>query len=239
MYTQKQTMKYLFTSLALLAVLAVNAQENLGITQNTSEALAAGSTALSSHGASSYFYNQAREVDGKVHLFEDWENSAVIHTNDNQRLMVRNINLNLKRNAFEAKISKDSLFSFNFNNIEKFVVNNKIYKNYYWDNDNKVYEVIFENGDFQLLKGFKVVYIEGSANPMLNRARDKYIRREFFYLRQNEEIKPFRLKKNKILRLLDSDQVNSDKVAMYAKDNKLSFKRPYDVQKILENFVIN
>ena len=67
-----------------LASTIINAQENLGITQNTTEALAAGSTALSSHGASSYFYNPARDVDGLTHLFEDWENSAIIHTSDKQ-----------------------------------------------------------------------------------------------------------------------------------------------------------
>jgi hypothetical protein len=221
-------MKKIFTLVTLIAtgfLFAQSADRDLAASGGSAQMIRAASSATGL-GVAFYHTNPSREVDGKTHLFEEWENTAVIHTNDNQKFKVRNINLNLQRNSFESKFAKDSLFSFSFNNIKKIVINNRIYTNYYWDDDNKVYEVIFDNGEFQLLKGFKLVYIEGSANPMLNRARDKYIRREFIFLRLNEEIKPFKLKKNKVLKLMDAYQSNSDKIEAYAKNNRLSFKKP-------------
>ena len=228
-------MKKIMVIAALLICSSIIGQTNEGFVQNNPTALAAaGNNNVRSQGQASLFINPAREIDGSIHLFDNWENTAIIHTNDAQRFMLRNINLNLKRNTFESKISKDSLFTFNFNNIEKFVINNKVYKNYYWDDDNKVYQVIYDGDDFQILKGYKLEFVEGSANPMLNRARDKYIQKEYYYLREEGRIKYFNLKKGRILKLLKGQEDKARKAEAYAKNNRLSFKRELDVQKILE-----
>ena len=85
---------------------------------------------------SSFFYNTRNVILGSVYLFDEWNNSAEIHTFADERFLVRNINLNINRNAFEAKLTdSDSLFSFNFNNIKHIVINDKIYKNYYYNDD--------------------------------------------------------------------------------------------------------
>ena len=81
---------------------------------------------------STFFYNTRNVILGSVYLFDEWNNNAEIHTLSNERFLVRNINLNINRNAFEAKLTdSDSIFSFNFNNIKQIVINDKIYKNYY------------------------------------------------------------------------------------------------------------
>ena len=79
----------------------------------------------------SFFYNQPNKVVlGSAYLFDEWNNNGEIQTLTGERFLVRNINLNISRNAFEAKINdNDSIFSFNFNNIDQIIINEKKYFN--------------------------------------------------------------------------------------------------------------
>lgn len=183
----------------------------------------------------SYFYkNPNRVIDGSVYLFNEWNNNGVIYTTSNERFAIYNINLNIKRNTFESMVGRDSLFAFNFNNIEKFVINNRVFKNYYWNNDNKVYEVILQKKDFDLLKGFNVKFVEGSSNPMLNRKNDKYIRDEKYYVKKDGKIVFFVLKKSSILKLLNLNDQKKEEVLNYVKANNLSFKNEDHLKQIFD-----
>lgn len=186
------------------------------------------------NGFATTFVNPKRPVIGTNYLFDDWKNKCIIVTNDNNKYVIRNVNLNIKRNTFEAKIDGDSLFIFNFNNIKRFEINEKSYKNYYWDDDNRVYQVIFESPDFTIIKGFKITEVVGSANPMLNRSRDKLIRKEFIFLKTDDGIVPFRLAKSKILKLFVDDEGKRQKLQDYVRSNNLSYKKEEDVQQMLE-----
>lgn len=226
-------MKKVFAIITMIAV-AFSYGQNQNVTNNAGQAFTQVSAATANDfGAATIFVNPQREVKGSVYLFEDWENTGIIHTNDGQRFMLRNINLNLQRNTFESRISRDSLFTFNFNNIKKFVVNNKAYKNFYFDDDSRVYEVIYENSDVAILKGYILKFVEGSSNPMLNRSADKYLQKPYYYIRQNEEIKRFKLSKSRILKLVKDDN-KADQLVDYAKNNRLSFGKETDVQKLME-----
>jgi hypothetical protein len=186
------------------------------------------------NGGTMTFFNPPRQVDGSEYLFDDWKNYAVIYTEDNQTFALRNINLNIKQNAFVSKVEGDSLFTFSFNNIDKIQINGRTYKNYYWDDDNRVYEIIYEGDEWSIVKGFKIVEVTGSANPMVNRTRDRLVRKSFYYLKDDKGINSFRLKKSKILKLLNADETKVEEVENFAKQNDLSFKRENDVRKILE-----
>ena len=190
-----------------------------------------------SYGNSMMFYNPKRYIDGTVHLFESWNNTAVIHTISDDRFLVKRVNLNLKRNSFEAKMNdSDSIFSFTFNNIKKIVINNKIYKNFYYDDDNRVYEMLYDTDQYKFMKGFNVKLISGSANPMVNRPNDRYVRGEEFFIMINGSISDVKLKKKSIYRLLNIDKLSTSKLDMFIESNNLSLKKVDDIIKLLEYY---
>ena len=204
-----------------------NATEN-----NGAQMFGAVASSSRSYGSTSgMFINPAKKAQGSVHLFKDWNNLAMIHASDAQKFSLKNINLNIERNTFESKISEDSIFTFNFNNIDKFVINNRVFKNYYNNGENRVFEVIYDSGQLVLLKGYKIQFVKGSPNPMLNRSTDKTVQKEFYFIRQNSSIRSFRLKKSNILDLLSPDQAKA--AEKYVEDNRLSYKEDADVNRIL------
>ena len=191
----------------------------------------------SNFGNSMMFYNPKRQIDGKFHLFEDWSNTGVIHTLSDDKFLVKRINLNIKRNSFEAKMNEsDSIFSFTFNNIKKIVVNNKTYKNYYYDDDNRVYEMLYESDDYKFMKGFEVTLITGSVNPLVNRPNDKYVRGEDYFIMINGTISQVKLKKKSIFKTLKLDKLNSSNLDKFVDSNSLSLKKVEDVVKLLEYY---
>ena len=184
---------------------------------------------------SSFFYNTKNVILGSVYLFDEWNNSAEIHTLSNERFLVRNINLNINRNAFEAKLTdSDSIFSFNFNNIKQVVINDKIYKNYFYNDDNRVYEIVYETEKFSIMKGFSVKLVKGHYNPMVRMSNDKYAKFSSYFIKLNNSIKPFKLRKKSVINLLSADKNNISELETYVNAKKLSYKSEKDIIQILD-----
>ena len=224
-------MRIIFT-LIVLASNAVIAQTNLGTDFN-----ALGSNASSDFGTS-FFYNQPNKfIIGSAYLFEEWNNDAEIQTLTGERFLVKNINLNISRNAFEAKINdNDSIFSFTFNNIKQIIINGKSYKNYYYNEDNRVYELIYSGKNFTLLKGFDVKLVTGSGNPMVNRSNDKYVKKESYFIRSKSEktIENFKMNKRSLNRLFEKSAVDLNRILGFIDSGNLSYKDEKDVISMLE-----
>ncbi len=192
----------------------------------------------SSNFGTSFFYNPPNKVIlGSVYLFDEWNNDGEIQTLSGERFLVRNINLNISRNAFEAKINdNDSIFSFNFNNIKQIIINGKFYKNYFNNEDNRVYELFYSGNTFSILKGFSVKLITGSGNPMLNRSNDKYVKKESYFLRSSNKktIESFKMNRRSLNKLLENSIIDISKILAFIDSNGLSYKDEKDVIRMLE-----
>ena len=186
----------------------------------------------------SFFYNQPSKVIlGSAYLFDEWNNDGEIQTLTGERFLVRNINLNISRNAFEAKINdNDSIFSFTFNNIKQIIINGKSYKNYFYNEDNRVYELIYSGVDFTILKGFSVKLVTGSGNPMVNRSNDKYVKKESYFIRssQNKTIESFKLSKRSLNKLFENSSMDVSRILAFIDSNNLSYKDENNVIRMLE-----
>ena len=224
-------MRIIFTLLVLASNIII-AQTNLGTDFN-----ALGSNASSDFGTS-FFYNQPNKfIIGSAYLFDEWNNDGEIQTLTGERFLVRNINLNISRNAFEAKINdNDSIFSFTFNNIKQIIINGKSYKNYYYNEDNRVYELVYSGNNFTLLKGFNVKLVTGSGNPMVNRSNDKYVKKESYFIRSNSEktIENFKMNKRSLNRLFEKSDVDLNRILGFIDSGNLSYKDEKDVIRMLE-----
>ncbi|MFC4632886.1 hypothetical protein ACFO3O_03150 [Dokdonia ponticola] len=185
-------------------------------------------------GASSIVRNPPRPIDGTVYLFDSWNNKTLILTNSQEKPfeLNSNINFNTKLNAFESKIDSETIFTFDFTNIDKIIINNRVFKNIYSpvDGGYRIFEVIAASKDFEIYKNYSIDIKEGSPNPQLARANDKYIIKDSYYLKKGKSFKKLKLKKSDILKATGS---KSSLVEDYAKENKLNFKNERDVQKIV------
>ena len=205
-------------------------------------------TGESTNFGTSFFYNQPSKVIlGSAYLFDEWNNDGEIQTLTGERFLVRNINLNISRNAFEAKINdNDSIFSFNFNNIKQIIINGKYYKNYFNNEDNRVYELVYSGKTFSILKGFTVKLVTGSGNPMVNRSNDKYVKKESYFIRAQVEslddagsftnyiIENFKLSKRSLNKLFETSSLDISRILAFIDSSNLSYKDEKDVIRMLE-----
>ena len=212
---------------------------NLSLSQSNSQTdFRSALSGKSANFGSSFFYNQPNKVIlGSTYLFDEWNNDGEIQTVTGERFLVRNINLNLSRNAFEAKVNdNDSIFSFNFNNIKQIVINGKSYKNYYFNEENRVYEIIYSNEKFSFLKGFSVKLVTGSGNPMVNRSNDKYVKKESYFIRDAEDksIQKFKLNKRSFSKLFSNKDLDLERIERFSSSKRISFKDEEDVIQLLK-----
>jgi hypothetical protein len=222
-----------------LSVGILSAQNSNFVNNQGSATNAIASPFANDFGGASFFINPAKEAMGSIYLYDDWEKTGVLYTNSDQRFVVENMNLNIQQNAFQVKISRDSIFTYYFNNIVRIEINNSEFKNYYSEEGKRIYEVIYESNDFSILKGFHIEFVTGSANPMVNRPNDRYIRKKTYYIWKDKTINPYKLRKKKILRLIEDDKDRVAKLEKFMVDNGLSYRNSDDIKKGLEYSAIN
>ena len=220
----------------LLSILLIS---NIVLSQTNSQTdFRSALTGETTNFGTSFFYNQPNKVIlGSAYLFDEWNNDGEIQTLTGERFLVRNINLNISRNAFEAKINdNDSIFSFNFNNIKQIIINGKNYKNYFYNEDNRVYELVYTGKTFSILKGFTVKLVTGSGNPMVNRSNDKYVKKESYFIRSTDTkiIESFKMNKRSLTKLFENSLKDVGRILAFIDSGNLSYKDEKDVIRMLE-----
>lgn len=232
--------KSVFTAVLTLIVSIAFAQEsNQAVVNNASEVLTrAFNVNQSSFGSTAVFVNPPRQVEGSIYMFPDWDNTAIIQSKDKKRIAVSNVNFNLRRNRIVAKYSKDSIFVFDMMSLDKLIINGQSFKKIETETDSRIFEVIFELENIDLLKWHHLKIVEGSANPMVNRKVDKFKHTENYVLYKDNELIQFKLKKKGVLKLLAKDNDTKKKIIDYYKTNKLSFKKPEHFKKLLTSGIL-
>ena len=175
------------------------------------------------------------QVDGTPYLFENWDNASIITTKSGERLKIKDVNFDGRRNKIVAKISNDSIYTFNSLAIDHAIINDKKFVNIATPDESiiKIYELIAETADFKILKDYVVEISGGSSNPMRGTIYSRYVARENYLILTSESLEKFSLKKKKILKLLAAQQ---EKVKSYVEEKDLSYKDEKDVNKIINYY---
>jgi len=174
-------------------------------------------------------------VEAKVYLYPTYNNAAVISTTTNRRYSISNINLNIYSNNFDSEMSSDSLYVFDNKWLKSVVINNTTYKVYFdlVESDHKIYQVIYENENFSLLRLDKIISKEIRDPLNINPPKISYGKGINYYLKNGSDITQFSLKKKSILQLFKEKK---DMVMAYAKKYKLSYKKEKDLKKIFKYY---
>ena len=209
-------------------------QSTVNVNNNNLAALATFGPDGANIGSSSTYFNPPKQISGSYHLFDTFNNKGIFFTEGDRQLFIRNINYNLITGLFESEIDDQTVFTFNFDNIDKLVVNGQEFISVIQPATGKsfVYEVIYEGEDFSLLKQHFLQVKTGSDNPMAMRP-DKYVRKSDYLLKRKKKMTNFKLKKSNILALYGK---RAKELESFAKENKLSFKDDADLKRMLNNF---
>lgn len=172
-------------------------------------------------------------TDGSFLLFDNWDNQAVLILGE-EKLSVSNINYHVDEEKFISELDNDSTFVYDFKGINRIIVNSRPFISMYSssENKNKVYEVIAEGEKYSLVKNYYSKVTQGSANPMLARARNKIRLRSNNFVLINGILIPFDGSKSSLKRFLSPQQI--DRVNSFVKSNKLSYRQEEDLKRIFD-----
>ena len=177
------------------------------------------------------FYNKPKKIVGNIYVFENWNNKCTIAIGA-EAFKLKNINLNMKTNRFEAQVGKDSMFAFNTSNIDYIYISNRKFKSFYMPqiNKNRNFEIIYDGNDLKVLKGFEVGVKYNEPDPlMVKKNVDNYFTTHTYYIKKGEDVTEIKLKKKAILSLFND---KTDLVSKYVKENNLSYKSEKDLNKM-------
>ncbi len=222
--------------IALLVCPSIMSGQNEGVNPNNNVLI--GLTNLGGNraafGSSSIIRNSKNPTEGTVYIYEEWSNSGTV-SSEETKVRLDNLNFNAQRNAFQSKIGKDSLFTFNFRNLKDVVIKGRTFKSIFSPihQRNRVFEIITDNKDFSIYKNYRIEIKEGSPNPQVGSPNDKYQLRYDYYVKKGEDFDKFQLKKSKLLKVMGD---KASKVEAYIKSKKLKVKRPEDFSKIMSYY---
>ena len=187
-----------------------------------------------SGGFTGVFYNRVTPTEGTIYLFDNWEQSAIVHRVLDDKFLVKRVNFNLNKMSFDAKISEsEDVLSFSFDGIDKIEIDNKVFKNILHNKSNRIFQIFYSDDNVKFMKGFDIKLIKASKDPMVNRPNDKYVKSESYYLMNKGVITKIKLKKKAIYKTLELNKGEISNTDAFIKSTSISLKKEQDIIKLL------
>jgi hypothetical protein len=169
-------------------------------------------------------------INGHVYAFNTFSNKGVIMNNYGKQYNINNINVDLDRNVFLSKLSKDSVYV--YNNLKNVSINSNMYQII----DNKILKTIHLSENFKIYEFLSKKIKEKKINKvtgMVISDREWVLEKKYFYsVTDSNSLKEVKLNKRSFLKLFNKSIRN--RLKNYAKVNNLSFRDVNDIANILK-----
>lgn len=234
-------MRSLLLLLLLLSFVSVNAQESISgtITANISAGYSGGVWTKSDGNSS--------KVTGSPYLLDKWKNSSRIYSVGERVQRVPFLNFNIETKNFETRLLKtegaivnsvsDSVFVFDSNYIIKVLINNREFRKVKSPTTGKkeFMEYVSKAGNFELYKSYILSIEEGKLNPLTQQSMsaDKFVRKQIYFIKDDEGIKDFKMRKGSFLKLFGSHKKLVNK---FINENKLNLKKDFHIKRIINYY---
>lgn len=179
------------------------------------------------------FANPALRTEGSPYYFDNWNNQATLLIKDKGNVKIEKVNINLYANKFEAVYDENNVFTFDSNNLIRIKINDKIFRTFVVEDQIRILELLFD-GKLSVYKDYSVTYAEGSPNPMLSRKTNKYIKKPKYYVYDDGTLKEMKMNKKSVSKLLQSENISSEGILDYMKQNKLSLSDEGDLTQLFQ-----
>lgn len=176
-----------------------------------------------------------KTITGTNYLFKNFEGIYSITNKAGNSFKMSNLNYNLSSGTLETKISKDSVFQYDLNEIDYVVAGNKNYKNVRGTELSGLVLEIFKGKNFDIYKKIEISVLEGTISPLTQEKiqQDRYVQSYTYCTKTKDIIEKIKLNKSAILKLTKDKQAQ---VKEYAKTNNLDFSNETDVNIILKYY---
>ncbi|VXB48423.1 conserved exported hypothetical protein [Flavobacterium sp. 9AF] len=174
--------------------------------------------------------NENEVIEGSKYLFDNEYDDYIVTDLKGNKFQISNLNYDLVNKQLFTKVSNDSIFIYNLDNLDFITHNNKQYKIY----QNEVFLMLFKNNQNTLLKHFFASVQNAVINPMTKEviSPKKYVLHLKYKLITKDKLVVFKLNKKSVLDLFPFD--SKDKLLEFVKQKNLSFSKEEDIVSILK-----
>ncbi|QWX82911.1 hypothetical protein H0I23_10610 [Cellulophaga sp. HaHaR_3_176] len=182
--------------------------------------------------------NQATEIKGSPYLLDNWNTISVISTTEGKQYKLEGLNYNIVLDRMIARISKDSVYSFNPSGINEVRLGSHTFKRYLDPEygDNNFFEIISNNKGKILLKRYRKQIKDGVFNPMTQKeSPSKYLSEvDYFMTNSNNLLRKLPMNNRKLIKFLTNSK--SSELQKFISENKFSAKKESDLVEIFDYF---
>jgi hypothetical protein len=175
-------------------------------------------------------------VNGSVYLFPNWIGQYTVIDKNGVSNKLYNLNYNIKNNALESAISKDSVFQYDIDKIDYVLNANNKFKFFDDETMKGLFLEVVSSDKIKVYKGYKIFIEEGSFNPLTQEKmqNDSYKQSFSFYFFTNGKYEKVKLNKSTVLNYLKDKK---DFVKDYVTKYDMSFTNDNDIKSIFNYYL--